>query len=250
MEQALPQIDMNRLPRHIAIIMDGNGRWARSHGDERSRGHEAGVGSVKAVIETAANLGVEYLTLYAFSTENWNRPRQEVDLLLSLIVKVLAEETPDLRKNNIRLSMIGDFSRLPEDARQSLLHSMEQTSACTGTQVVLALSYSSRWEITEAARAIAREAAEGTLDPESIDEHCISNHLATAGMPDPDMLIRTGGDCRVSNFLLWQIAYSELYFTNIYWPDFNGRGLCEAIMEYQRRERRFGLTSDQIKNSK
>lgn len=250
MEQLIKQIDKERLPRHIAIIMDGNGRWARSRGHERAQGHLAGVGSVKAVIDAAAHLGIKYLTLYTFSTENWNRPQEEVDMLLTLIVKVLADETPEMFRNNIRLSMVGDINRLPAAARESLKKSMSQTAGCTGLHVVLALSYSSRWEITEAVKTIATEVADGQLAPDAIDDNCIASHLSTAGIPDPDMLVRTGGDIRISNFLLWQIAYSELYFTDIYWPDFNGRGLCEAIIEYQRRERRFGLTSDQIKNSK
>lgn len=250
MDQLIPQIDMQRLPRHIAIIMDGNGRWARNRGNARSQGHIAGVESVRAVIKAASKLGIGYLTLYAFSTENWNRPTDEVNMLLSLIVSVLADETPELRRNNVRLTMIGDIDRLTPDARQSMLRSMEATAGGTGLNLILALSYSSRWEITETIKKMAAQVADGTLDIDSIDEQCVSSHLATAGIPDPDLLIRTGGDKRLSNFLLWQIAYAELYFTDTFWPDFDGHSLCEAIIQYQKRERRFGLTSDQIKNPK
>lgn len=242
------QIDKARLPRHVAIIMDGNGRWARRQGNERSRGHVAGVGSVKEIIETASNLGIKYLTLYAFSTENWNRPKEEVDMLLALIVSVLAEETEGLRRNNVRLQMIGDRDRMPREAMASLEESMAATSCCHGLVVNLALSYSSRWELTEAAREIARKAACGEIDVDSIDEHSIDSHLSTVGTPDPDLLIRTGGDERVSNFLLWQIAYSELYFTDTFWPDFGAEDFYKAIVDYQSRERRFGMTSDQVKN--
>lgn len=249
MTTSLPQIDLTRLPRHIAIIMDGNGRWARSQGSDRSMGHEAGVDAVRTVIETAANLNISYLTLYTFSTENWNRPQLEVDLLLQLIVTAINRETQNLINNNVRLTAIGDIDRLPEHSRHSLEGCMEATSKCTGLTVILALSYSSRWEITEAVRRMAEKARGGELDPATIDEATISNSLSTAGIPDPDLLIRTGGDYRISNFLLWQIAYSELYFTPQYWPDFNARSLYEAIADYQKRERRFGLTSEQVSQS-
>lgn len=249
MKTLLEQIDKSRLPRHVAIIMDGNGRWARRQGNERSQGHVAGVGSVKEIIETASKLGVKYLTLYAFSTENWNRPKDEVDMLLALIVSVLAEETEGLRRNNVKLQMIGDRDRMPREAQASLDESMAATSGSTGMVVNLALSYSSRWELTEAARTIARKAAAGEIDVESIDEQTIDLHLSTAGTPDPDLLIRTGGDERVSNFLLWQIAYSELYFTDTYWPDFGAEDFYKAIVDYQSRERRFGMTSDQVNNN-
>lgn len=242
-------IDKKRLPRHIAIIMDGNGRWARSRGNRRTDGHIVGVESVRAAIETAAELGIGYLTLYAFSTENWNRPREEVDMLLNLIVSVLADETERLKNNNVRLCMIGDIDRLTPESRSSLEKSMAETAHCTGLQVNLAISYSSRWEITEMVRKIAQGAAEGKINPKEIDEDFINGSLTTAGMPDPDMLIRTGGEKRISNFLLWQIAYSELYFTDILWPDFRRDELIDAIKDYQSRERRFGLTSDQIKES-
>lgn len=250
METLLDQIDKTRIPRHIAIIMDGNGRWAKQRGDVRSSGHIAGVKSVRRVIEAANELGVGYLTLYTFSTENWNRPKEEVDLLLSLIVSSLTEETEHMKTKNVSLQMIGDFDRLPATARASLTDSIRETSACTGLHVNLALSYSSRWELTEACRRIATEVSEGKLSLDSIDDNTVSDHLTTASMPDPDILIRTGGDKRISNFLLWQIAYSELYFTDIYWPEFDADALYRAVIEFQRRERRFGLTSEQIMNQK
>ena len=250
MKSLLEQIDRNRVPRHVAVIMDGNGRWARCRGNDRSSGHIAGVDTVREIIRTASNLGVGYLTLYAFSTENWNRPKEEVDMLLTLIISVLANETPELKRNNVRLTMIGDRNRLPQDALKSLDESMAATSSCTGMQVNLALSYSSRWELTEAARKIASRVASGELAVEDIDEKIMDDSLATAGIPDPDLLIRTGGDERISNFLLWQIAYSELYFTSTYWPDFNAEEFYSAIIDYQSRERRFGMTSDQIQSKK
>lgn len=247
MNQLLQQIDPNRIPRHIAVTMDGNGRWAQQHGAPRSDGHVAGVDSVRTIIRTASDLGVKYLTLYTFSTENWNRPQEEVDLLLRLIVNVLSGETESLIENNARLHMIGDMDRLPLDSQESLRESFARTAHCTGLQVNLAISYSSRWEITEAVRRIATKAASGDINPREITELTVADHLATAGMPDPDMLIRTGGDERISNFLLWQIAYSELYFTDIYWPEFDADALYRAIIDFQSRERRFGKTSDQIK---
>lgn len=250
MNQQIEQIDKSRLPRHIAIIMDGNGRWAKQRGNRRSSGHVAGVTSVRNVIEAASHVGIEYLTLYAFSTENWNRPKEEVDMLLELIVTALADETENLVANNVRLWMIGDKAHLPERSRHSLEESIAATSHCTGLQVNLAISYSSHWEIVEAVRKIAAKVADGTMKAEDITEKTVSEHLTTAGMPNPDMLIRTGGDERISNFLLWQIAYSELYFTDIFWPDFDGESLYRSIIEYQKRERRFGMTSEQIKNKK
>lgn len=250
MESLKQHIDSTRLPRHIAITMDGNGRWAKQRGNQRCKGHIAGVDTVRSTIEAAGELGIKYLTLYTFSTENWNRPQEEVEMLLELIVTVLAEETEKLRRENVRLTMIGDISRLPEHSRRSLEKSMERTSGCTGTTVILAMSYSSRWELTEAVRRIAAKAASGQIDPDSITEQTISNNLATAGIPDPDLLIRTGGDQRISNFLLWQIAYSELYFTDCFWPDFSKEDFYRAIIDYQTRERRFGKTSEQIVDSK
>lgn len=240
------QIDSASVPAHIAIIMDGNGRWARSHGMERTAGHVAGVETVRTVITAASQLGVKYLTLYAFSTENWNRPPEEVAALLHLIVVALEKETPDLVRNNVRLNVIGDVARMPAESYDSLQRSLAATSACMGLQVNLALSYSSRWEIVEAARRIAAQVASGQLKPEDVSEATVDSLLTTSGIPDPDLLIRTGGDSRVSNFLLWQIAYSELYFTPVYWPAFSTEDFLEAVADYQRRERRFGLTSDQV----
>ncbi len=248
MNPLLQSIDKSRLPVHIAIIMDGNGRWAKSRGSQRAEGHVAGVESVRKAIEAASQAGVKYLTLYAFSTENWNRPKAEVEMLWQLIISVLQAETPGLIKNNVCLRMIGDIDRLPQQSRQSLQECIDATSRCTGLQVNLALSYSGRWEITEATRRIAQDVRDGRLDASDINEHTISQYLTTASVPDPDMLIRTGGDIRVSNFLLWQTAYSELYFTSIYWPEFNESSLYQAIIDYQSRERRFGKTSEQVNN--
>lgn len=241
-------IDPHRIPRHVAIIMDGNGRWAKARGEQRSIGHENGVTTVRRVTEIASELGVEYLTLYTFSTENWNRPQAEVDALMNLIVVSIEQQTPDLIKNNVRLTMIGDRSRMPAFALNRLDRCMADTAHCSGLVLCLALSYSARWEITEACRAIAREACAGTLKVEDIDDTVVSRHLATCEMPDPDLLIRTAGDLRISNYLLWQIAYSELYFTPKFWPDFSKDDFVEAIAEFQRRERRYGKTSEQISN--
>lgn len=236
----------SRVPRHVAVIMDGNGRWAKARGMERTAGHVRGVDTVRLITEAAREWGVEYLTLYAFSTENWNRPVEEVDALMHLIVTAIERETPDLIKNNVRLETIGDTGRMPEESRRRLEQCMADTAGCNGLRLVLALSYSSRWEITEACRRIAAEVADGNLQRDSIDVEAVAQHLTTAGMPDPDLLIRTGGDRRVSNFLLWQIAYTELYFTEKYWPDFSKEDFGLAIKEYQSRERRYGRTSEQI----
>lgn len=236
----------NGIPRHVAIIMDGNGRWAKERGLDRSEGHVKGVATVREITEKAGELGIDYLTLYTFSTENWNRPQEEVEMLMKLIVKAIRKETPDLIKNNVRLLAIGDIQRLPAESRDSLLDSIERTSACTGLTLVLALSYSSRWEITDACRQLALRVKKGEISPDQIDESLFSSTLDSASIPDPDLLIRTGGDRRISNFLLWQLAYSELYFTNTYWPDFSPKHFEEAIKEFQTRERRFGLTSEQI----
>lgn len=235
------------MPTHIAIIMDGNGRWAKARGLERSEGHVEGVSAVRRVTEEASRLGIRYLTLYTFSTENWNRPKEEVDALMHLVVVAIERETPDLIKNNVRLSMIGDESRMPVQALARLKKCMADTAHCSGLNLVLALSYSSRWELTEAARRIACDASQGRLDPDSISEQTVTSYLATSSMPDPDLLIRTGGDMRVSNFMLWQIAYSEIYITDTYWPDFDGAALQKAIDAYCGRERRFGLTSEQVR---
>ena len=239
-------IDINKIPRHVAVIMDGNGRWAKARNLERSAGHVQ-VSKVRQITEIASELNIGYLTLYTFSTENWNRPKEEVDALMHLIVTAIERETPDLIKNNVRLTMIGDTSRMPKFALDRLNKCIEDTSADTGLTLCLALSYSSRWEITNAVKKISQEVVSGVLKAEDITDDTISAHLTTAQMPDPDLLIRTGGDKRVSNFLLWQIAYSEIYITDKYWPDFSKEDFCRAIIEYQSRERRFGLTSEQLK---
>ena len=241
------QIDSQRLPRHVAVIMDGNGRWAKQRGLQRTEGHVKGVETVRKITEIASQIGIGYLTLYTFSTENWNRPKEEVDALMNLVVVAIERETPELIKNNVRLAMIGDIERMPEFARERLTRCINDTAHCTGLTLVLALSYSSKWEILEAVKSISARVKAGELDIDDIDDECFSNSLTTRGMPDPDLLIRTGGDLRISNYLLWQIAYSELYFTPKYWPDFDKDDFCEAILEYQRRERRYGKTSEQIK---
>ena len=248
---ASQHIDPTRIPRHVAIIMDGNGRWAKKQGKARSFGHERGVDTVREITEIASELGVGYLTLYTFSTENWNRPQEEVDLLMNLVVTAIEQQTPDLIKNNVRLTTIGDTARMPEYARERLMRCIDDTSHCTGLVLCLALSYSSRWEIVEACRKIAAKVAEGKIAPDDINDDTLSGAMATAQMPDPDLLIRTGGDIRVSNYLLWQIAYSELYFSNKYWPEFTKDDFVEAIADFQSRERRYGKTSEQIsENSK
>ena len=242
----LEKIDRSRLPKHVAIIMDGNGRWAKQRGLMRSIGHENGVTTVRQITEIASELGIGYLTLYTFSTENWNRPQQEVDALMNLIVVSIEQQTPDLIKNNVRLTTIGDMGRMPAFARDRLNKCMDDTSHCTGLVLCLALSYSSRWEIVEACKTIAARVANGQVNADDIDAEMVSEALATRNMPDPDLLIRTAGDERISNFLLWQIAYSELYFTDKFWTDFTKEDFCEAIVDYQGRERRFGKTSEQV----
>ena len=242
----IQQLDQARIPRHVAIIMDGNGRWAKKQGLARMFGHKQGVETVHNITVAATELGVEYLTLYTFSTENWNRPQDEVDALMNLIVVSIEQQTPDLIKNNVRLTTIGDMGRMPQFAADRLRKCMQDTSHCTGLVLCLALSYSSRWEIVEACRQMAREVATGQLSVEDIDDTVMSAHLATRDMPDPDLLIRTGGDLRVSNYLLWQIAYSELYFTSKYWPDFTKEDFVDAVADYQARERRYGKTSEQV----
>lgn len=246
----IDKIDKSRLPKHVAIIMDGNGRWAKQQGHERSFGHENGVTTVRVITEAASELGVEYLTLYTFSTENWNRPQTEVDLLMNLIVASIEEQTPDLIKNNVRLTAIGDMERMPQFARDRLLKCIDDTSQCTGLVLCLALSYSSRWEIVEACKALASKVASGEMSVQGIDDNAFASCLKTSDMPDPDLLIRTGGDLRISNYLLWQIAYSELYFTEKFWPDFGRDDFHEAIIDYQQRERRYGKTSEQVQEQK
>lgn len=247
MEQLKKQIDTARLPKHVAIIMDGNGRWAKKHGKLRVFGHQNGVKSVRDTAEAAAELGVEYVTLYAFSTENWNRPKLEVDALMELLVGTISKEVKTLNENNIRLNAIGDLKSLPGNCHKELLTAMEKTSGNKRMTLTLALSYSSKWEITEAVRQIARDAVSGKISPEDVNEKTISAYLSTANMPDPELMIRTSGEQRISNYLLWQLAYAELYFTDVLWPDFNKDEFYKAIINYQQRERRFGLTSEQLK---
>ena len=242
----IEKIDKNRLPRHVAIIMDGNGRWAKAKGKDRSFGHQEGVVSVRKIMDAVTQLGLKYLTLYTFSTENWNRPEEEVQALMSLLVSAIHRETPDMMKKNVRLTAIGDLSRLREDAYNTLQECIDTTSANTGTTLVLALSYSSRWEITRAARQLAQEGLEQKIKPNDITEAMVSDHLTTKNIPDPDLLIRTGGEKRISNFLLWQLSYAEFFFTDVFWPDFREEELYEAILYYQQRERRFGKTSEQL----
>ncbi len=240
------KINLSTLPKHIAIIMDGNGRWAKQQGSDRIFGHENGVKSVRDTVETAAELGVNYLTLYAFSTENWNRPQEEVMALMQLLVHTINAETKTLNKNNIRLKAIGNLKSLPTDCYNELQEAIENTKNNTRMTLVLALSYSSHWEIVDAVKQIAEKIENKTLSVSDINEDTISAHLCTANMPDPELMIRTSGENRISNFLLWQLAYTELYFTEKLWPDFSKDDLYQAIINYQTRERRFGKTSEQI----
>jgi undecaprenyl diphosphate synthase len=244
--QLKKQIDCNKLPSHVAIIMDGNGRWARQRGLDRIFGHEQGVNAVREVIETAAELGIGFLTLYAFSNENWGRPDEEVSALMGIMIQSLSNETGTLLKNNIRLKAIGDMDRLDADVRERLFETIKLTSESTGLNLIIALSYSSRWEIAMAARKISAEAKNGTLDPDSITEEDFEKYLNTYGIPDPELMIRTSGELRISNFLLWQVAYAEFYFTETLWPDFGKDDFYTAIIDFQKRERRFGKTSEQV----
>ena len=234
------------MPAHVAIIMDGNGRWAQARGFDRSAGHVEGVSTVRRITEEASALGIKYLTLYTFSTENWQRPQAEVDALMTLIVTAIERETPDLIKNNVRLTTIGDLDRMPPFAADRMRRCIADTAHCTGLTLVLALSYSSRWEIIRAARAIAAEAIDGRIQPDDITEDVFASYLCTAGMPDPDLLIRTGGDMRISNYLLYQIAYTELIVTPTYWPDYSREEFRDDIAEFQHRQRRFGKTGEQV----
>ena len=234
------KINSSNLPKHIAIIMDGNGRWAAERGFDRIIGHQHGVTSVREITEAAAEVGIEYLTLYTFSTENWGRPQPEVEALMELLIDTIEKETPTLHKNNVRLMAIGDLDRLPGNAKEKLLRCIEHTSKNTGLALVLALSYSSRWEITNAMKIIAKEIQTGKITADDINDELISKHLTTKNIPDPDLLIRTSGEERISNFLLWQIAYAELYFTETHWPAFRKESFYEAIVDFQQRERRFG----------
>jgi undecaprenyl diphosphate synthase len=246
MDSLKEKIDLSRLPSHIAIIMDGNGRWAQEKGQDRLYGHYHGVDSVRNIVEGCAELGVGYLTLYAFSTENWDRPEYEVTGLMELLVDTIRKEVETLNKNAIRLHVIGDMSMLPDYARTELNEALEITAGNRGMNLIMALSYSSRWELAEAARQIARDVRDGRLDPETITQDTLQQYLCTRPFPDPELMIRTSGEHRISNFLLYQLAYAELYFTNTRWPDFRKENLYEAILDYQSRERRFGKTSAQI----
>lgn len=239
-------IDMSRIPQHIAVIMDGNGRWATERGKGRSYGHQAGVESVRRITSECTRLGVKYLTLYTFSTENWSRPADEVAALMGLVITALEDEI--FMKNNVRFRVIGDTGRLPEEVRAKLHETMEHTKDNTAMTMVIALSYSSKWEITRAVREIAAEVKAGTISLDDICEDTVARHMQTAFMPDPDLMIRTGGEVRISNYLLWQIAYAELYFSDTYWPDFNEESLHKAIASYQSRQRRFGKTEAQVEN--
>jgi len=244
----IEQVDMTRVPRHIAIIMDGNGRWAKAQGKERTYGHQEGAERVHDIMTAAVNLGVEYLTLYTFSTENWKRPEAEIAALMALLLKHLEEEL--FMKKNARFRVIGEVERLPKVVQEACQYLEERTRQNTGTCMVLALSYSSKWEITRAVKQIAEQVKVGELDMENITDQTISEHLATNFMPDPELMIRTGGEIRLSNYLLWQCAYSEFYFTDTYWPDFYEEDLCKAIVDYQGRQRRFGKTGEQVTEKK
>ena len=239
-------IDPTRVPRHVAVIMDGNGRWAKEKGHPRIFGHRNAIEAVRDTVEGAVELGVEYLTLYAFSTENWNRPRLEVTALMELLVSTIRKEVKTLNKNEVRLLAIGNLESLPKKCYRELMDAIDITANNKRMTLVLALSYSSRWEIVDAAKRMARAAAAGTLDPESINDSTVSDHLTTAGMPDPELMIRSSGETRISNFLLWQLAYAELHFTPTLWPDFRRKDLQKAVLDFQSRERRFGKTSEQV----
>ena len=240
------RINTEKLPSHVAIIMDGNGRWAHQRNLDRIFGHQQGVNAVRTVIEAASELQIKFLTLYAFSTENWGRPNEEISALMGIMVDSLNKETDTLLKNNISLKTIGDIERLASDVRKRLIETIRLTSGCTGLNLIVALSYSSRWEITEAARRISDEVVKGKLDPDSINEAEFEKYLTTQGIPDPELMIRTSGELRISNFLLWQLAYTELYFTEKLWPDFGKEDFYKAIIDFQKRERRFGKTSEQV----
>lgn len=239
-------INNEKVPNHVAIIMDGNGRWAKQQGEDRVFGHHEGVNSVREVVEACAEIGVKYLTLYAFSTENWNRPKEEVDALMELLVATISMETPNLNKNGVKLQAIGDIKSLPPTCQEELQESINATAGNTKVTLILALSYSGKWEITDAVKQIAREVKEGKINPDDITSQMIESHLSTCRFPDPELMIRTSGEHRISNFLLWQLAYAEFYFTEVLWPDFRKNEFFKAIHSYQNRERRFGLTSEQL----
>ena len=236
------------IPRHVAVIMDGNGRWAQKHGNERIFGHRQGVESVRSIVEGAGELGVEYLTLYAFSTENWDRPKEEVNALMALLVDAVVQEIDNLNEKNVKMLVIGNLCCFPTEVESKLTEAIQSTSNNTGLNLILGLSYSGRWDIVEAVKKISREVKSGAVEIDDVDEKFFSNCLSTTGIPDPELLIRTSGEFRISNFLLWQLAYSEFYFSNILWPDFRKENLFEAIVDFQNRERRFGKTSEQIRS--
>jgi undecaprenyl diphosphate synthase len=240
-------IDEKHLPQHIAIIMDGNGRWAQEQGQDRLFGHFHGVASVRDIVEGSAELGIKFLTLYAFSTENWDRPKEEVAGLMSLLVETIRKEVPILNNNNIRMHVIGELSMLPDHAKNALQEALDMTASNTGLNLIMALSYSSRWELVNAVKKIAQDVKSGTLEPEAISQDTLQQYLATSAFPDPELMIRTSGEYRISNFLLYQLAYAELYFTQTRWPDFRKENLYEAIIDFQKRERRFGKTSGQVR---
>ena len=243
------QLDLTRVPQHVAVIMDGNGRWAKSRGLDRSLGHKAGVDALHTVLEAAKDAGVKYMTVYTFSTENWNRPKEEVDALMNLVAWSLERETPMMLEKGVRLQMIGDMDRLPEFAQEKLRWCFDQTKEMKDITLIIALKYSSRWEITDTVQRLAKQVADGQLKPEEITEQVFSQNLCTAAYPEPDLLIRTGGEVRISNYLLWQISYSELYFCDTLWPDYGREDLFEAILSFQTRERRFGKTSAQVQGN-
>lgn len=242
----LEDIDKSRVPQHVAIIMDGNGRWAQKQAHKRIFGHQNAMTAVRQAVEAAVACGVKYLTLYTFSTENWNRPQDEIDGLMELLIKAVRDETKTLMDNNVRLQTIGDTARIPEKSRSKLLECIETTAGNTAMTLVLALSYSSRWEVAQALRSICAEARDGRLLPTDITEETLRNYLVTKDYPDPDLLIRTGGELRISNFLLWQMAYTELYFSDQLWPDFRHEDFYDAVYDFQNRQRRFGKTGDQV----
>ena len=244
----LDELKKNCIPRHVAVIMDGNGRWAELHGNDRIFGHRQGVDAVRSIVEGAGELGIKYLTLYAFSTENWDRPKEEVNALMSLLVNAIVQETDNLNDKNVKMLAIGNLTSLPVDVQKKLAEAVQDTFQNTGLNLVLALSYSGRWDILEATKQIAGKVQSGEITINQINESMVISQLSTVGIPDPELLIRTSGEYRISNFLLWQIAYSEFYFTPILWPDFRKENLFEAIVDFQRRERRFGKTSEQIRS--
>ncbi len=244
--KTIEDIDLSRVPRHVAIIMDGNGRWAQKQSKIRLFGHQSAMQAVREAVEASAELHVDYITLYTFSTENWNRPKEEVDGLMQLMIKAVGEETPTLMKNNVRLITIGDMDRLPEASRVSMQQCINDTAKNTGSTLVLALSYSSRWEIAQALKKMIGDVEKGIVKSDDVDEETLRNYLVTRDIPDPDLLIRTGGELRVSNFLLWQMAYTEFYFSDILWPDFRKGDFFEAVYDFQKRQRRYGKTGEQV----